>query len=116
MDRSLSIRRTATFVLSALTLALCFSTGPARADSIDGNWCFKGRHLAIEGPTILTPGGKSMKGNYDRHAFTYVAPAGEQEAGLQVFMVLLDEDTMQFRPGPESVEPQIWRRCTAPSS
>ena len=116
MDQSLSGRRIGTIVLCAVMLLIVLHAGPASADAIDGNWCYKGRHLAIDGPTILTPGGKSMKGNYERHGFTYMAPAGEQEAGLQVVMVLLDEDTMQFRAGPESVEPQVWRRCTAPSS
>jgi len=100
----------------ALALALLFPCGTALADAIDGNWCYSGRHLAIDGPTILTPGGKTMKGNYDRHAFTYLAPAGEKEAGLQVFMVLRGEETMEFHPGAQTAPGQVWRRCTAPGS
>ena len=102
--------------LCVSTLMLSLTAGTAAADAIDGNWCLKGRHLAIDGPTILTPAGKTMKGDYDRHAFTYMAPAGEVEAGSQVFIVLLDEETMQFRAGSESAAPQLWRRCLAPSS
>jgi hypothetical protein len=100
----------------AIALALLFPCGPALADAIDGNWCFKGRHLAIDGPTILTPGGQTITGKYDRHAFVYMAPAGEAEAGTDVFMALLNEETMEFRAGGENAPAQIWRRCTAPSS
>lgn len=38
--------------------AVSMGTGDARADAIDGSWCYKGRHLAIEGPKILIPSGK----------------------------------------------------------
>lgn len=96
--------------------ALVLAGGPALADAIDGNWCHGGRHLAIDGPTILTPGGRTIKGKYDRHAFAYLAPAGEKEAGLQIFMVLLDEETMEFHPGSETAAGQVWRRCVAPGS
>ena len=101
------------YVLSGVVL---LSGSPALADAIDGDWCNAGRHLAIEGPTIVTPGGRTIKGNYERHAFAYLAPEGEKEAGLQIFMVLLDEETMEFHPGSESAPGQIWRRCVAPGS
>ena len=88
----------------------------AMADAIDGSWCFKGRHLAIEGPKMLTPGGKTIKGEYDRHGFIYKAPAGEKEAGSTVYISQLDEEAMEFRVGSEQNKPQIWRRCAAPTS
>ncbi len=108
-------RRNLSAWLIALALMPVF-TGPAAADAIDGHWCYGSRHLAIKGSTILTPGGKSMTGKYDRHAFLYTAPAGETEAGSQVFMVLRDEETMERRVGTETAPAQVWRRCTAPSS
>ena len=41
----------------------------AHADAIDGSWCYKSRHMAIEGPKILIPSGKQITGDYDRHGF-----------------------------------------------
>ena len=91
-------------------------SGAARADAIDGSWCYKGRHLAIEGPRILVPSGKQITGQYDRHSFVYQVPPGDEGAGMSVFMVLLDEDTMNLRTGSEQSEPEVWRRCAAPVS
>ena len=88
----------------------------ARADAIDGDWCFSSRHLAIEGPSIVTPGGKRITGNYDRHSFVYTVPPGEDRAGASIFMILLDEDTMELRAGSEQAAPETWRRCAAPVS
>lgn len=88
----------------------------ARADAIDGSWCFKGRHLAIDGPKMLTPGGKTIEGEYDRHGFIYNAPADEREAGATVYIAQLDEESMEFRVGSEQGNPQVWRRCAAPTS
>jgi hypothetical protein len=87
---------------------------PAVADAIDGDWCGgKGRHLSIRGPEITTPSGVTLKGNYDRHAFAYTVPPGDDEPGMQVYLRLLSEDFMNFhyvrdgKPG----EPELWRRC-----
>jgi hypothetical protein len=85
----------------------------ARADEIDGHWCGPDkRMLSIQGPAITTPGGKQIKGVYDRHAFSYTAPDGEPGGGATVAMVLLNQQMMRLHPangGPE----QIWRRCAA---
>jgi hypothetical protein len=89
---------------------------PAMADAIDGDWCFAGRHLMIDGPKIVTPGGTSMTGNYDRHAFQYKIPASDKGAGENVFMVQRSEELMNLwqtpkaAPGPEA-SPQVWTRC-----
>ncbi|HET6468801.1 MAG TPA: hypothetical protein VFG43_10530 [Geminicoccaceae bacterium] len=81
----------------------------ARADAIDGNWCAgDGRTLTIAGPRLVTPGGASITGDYDRHGFAYVVPPGEPGAGGRVAMVLLNEDTVRIVAG---LEPAIWHRC-----
>ncbi len=88
----------------------------ARADAIDGSWCYKGRHLAIEGSKILIPSGKQIIGDYDRHGFSYKVPPGDKGAGSSIFMGILDDETMHLRVGSEQVNPEVWRRCAAPVS
>jgi hypothetical protein len=102
--------------LSLLALVLLPVTG-ALADAIDGNWCWESRHLQIEGPTIVTPAGKKTTGDYTRHAFSYVVPAPEPNAGQTISMTLISENIMHLRIGEAAGrEPQIWRRCAAPST
>lgn len=94
--------------------ACLFPLAPASADAIDGNWCSKkGRTLSIDGPKIVTPGGTSMTGDYDRHGFSYKVPANEPSAGAMVSMSLVDDDTMHLNPGQAAAKEkmQIWRRC-----
>ena len=88
----------------------------AHADAIDGSWCYKGRHLAIEGPKILIPSGKQITGDYDRHGLIYMVPPGDRGAGTSIFMVILDDETMELRAGSEQAKPEVWRRCAAPVS
>ena len=109
-----------TFVAGSclVVLAMFAMTEGAVADAIDGDWCFAadGRRLTIEGSDLTTPGGKRMTGDYDRHAFAYVAPAGEKSAGSKVFMVLIDDDTMILKIGAQPMstgEGETWRRCAA---
>jgi hypothetical protein len=97
-------------------LAAILLDQPVQADAIDGNWCFKGRFLSIDGPKMLTPGGKTINGEYDRHGFIYKAPSGEKEAGAMVFIASIDDETMEFRVGSDKEKPQIWHRCAAPTS
>jgi hypothetical protein len=47
-------------------------------DSVAG---LRGLELRYE---IVTPGGKQMRGEYTRHSFSYVVPAGEPGAGETV--------------------------------
>ncbi len=109
--------RTAASVL-AVFLGLAIPTG-ALADAIDGHWCHRdGRRLSIDGPTLVTPGGRAMTGDYDRHGFVYVVPAGEPGAGERVTMQLIDEYTVILRTGADSAKSveQVWKRCGAPTA
>ena len=36
--------------------------------------------MKIRGPEIVTPGGNLTRGDYTRHSFAYVIPAGEAGA------------------------------------
>ena len=101
-------------------LALLVPMKRAWADAIDGNWCSAdGRRLSIQGSELRTPGGKRMKGEYDRHAYAYVIPTGETEAGAKAFMVLIDDDTMLLKLGAQPMstgEGETWKRCSPPIS
>jgi len=100
------------------SLALVFTATPAFADAIDGNWCHPdGRRFTIRGPAIVTPGGNSLQGNYERHYFSYPVPAAEPHAGEIVFMTLMGEYLVHLRVGkdPATAGPvEEWKRC-APS-
>jgi len=98
-------------LIAALGLALL--AGPAFADAIDGNWCHSdGRRFTIHGPEIVTPGGKRMEGNYNRHYFSYTAPAPEPGAGQTIFMTLADENTVHLRLGEPTSAAETWVRCS----
>jgi hypothetical protein len=97
--------------VAAFVLAL---SAPAFADAIDGDWCGgAGHHLSIKGPEITLPSGATIHGIYRRHAFVYVVPAGDAEAGAQIYLQLLSEEQMNLyhvkegKPG----EPETWKRC-----
>lgn len=98
-------------LLSAALVALL--APPAFADAIDGDWCGpEGRHVAIQGPRIVTPAGNQLAGDYTRHSFAYVVPAKERDAGQTVAMRLLNEETVQVTPRPGAAA-EIWLRCKA---
>jgi hypothetical protein len=89
---------------------------PVRADAIDGDWCqANGKRMSIRGPAIVTPGGQQTSGNYDRHFFSYVVPAGETGAGATVEIQLLSEELARERQGGDPAERE-WRRCPAGTS
>lgn len=98
--------------LSCFLVVSLMATVPAYADAIDGHWCFKAKRLTIDGPKIVTPGGRNITGDYDRHAFRYNAPAGEREAGKTIDLELLDDNTLQWRSG-EKGKAELWKRCKA---
>jgi hypothetical protein len=100
-------------VLAAAACAAILSQAtPARADAIDGDWCHaSGKRMAIRGPAITTPGGKETQGNYTRHFFSYVIPAGEAGAGSTVSITLLGEYLAHAREGSNDAPVQEWRRC-----
>jgi len=84
---------------------------PARADSIDGNWCdTKGKTMSIAGSTIVTPGGTRMDGQYSRHNFAYTVPDRESGAGTPVTMSLVTENTIRLQAGTSGA-PETWHRC-----
>jgi hypothetical protein len=101
----------------AAAVAILVSAVPARADAIDGNWCTaEGKRLAIEGPKIVTPAGTQTIGNYSRHAFTYEVPPTDPGAGQTMFMVLLNENTMNSAMAADAqaarqMPAQVWHRC-----
>jgi hypothetical protein len=106
------------FILGSFVVAGSVFVGAfeARADAIDGSWCYKGRHLAIEGPQIRIPSGKQITGDYDRHGFMYKVPPGDKGAGTSIFMGILDDETMELRVGSEQARPEMWYRCATPIS
>jgi hypothetical protein len=97
-------------MLAAVLLLAAPTT--ALADAIDGDWCSTdGQHMTINGDDITTPGGKQIKGNYDRHAFDYVVPAGEAGTGETVNILLRSEYLALSRQGPADAPTKEWRRC-----
>jgi hypothetical protein len=98
-------------LILAIILLLAAPT-VALADAIDGNWCSAdGQHMTIHGDDITTPGGTQIKGNYDRHAFDYVVPAGEAGSGETVNILLRSEYLAVSRQGANAPVKE-WRRCT----
>ena len=104
--------------VSTLAVAACVcSPDDARADVIDGNWCFKdGRNMSINGPKILVPSGKQIEGNYTRHTFSYIVPVDEPGGGSTVSMVQQSEEVLHVLPGSEQknkngVKIEVWQRC-----
>jgi hypothetical protein len=84
---------------------------PALADRIDGDWCYATQSLTINGPSIRTPGGNQIQGEYSRHGFVYMVPASETEAGVQIDMRLLGEEVMILARKNASKAEETWRRC-----
>ena len=86
-------------LIAAFASIVLLSSGGARADAIDGEWCANtdGRHMSIKGPDIVTPAGTRMQGNYTRHSFLYVVPSAEPDAGQTVAMILVNEETVNLR-------------------
>ncbi|MFO1061262.1 MAG: hypothetical protein U1E53_30380 [Dongiaceae bacterium] len=82
--------------------------------TIDGDWCQADgqQHFSIHGVAIVTPAGRPTIGDYRRHFFSYVVPAGEPGAGGTISMRLLDENTVDLRRGPDQDPGEIWHRCT----
>ena len=102
---------TMTSAATACVLLVGLSTA-ALADAIDGDWCHSnGKRMSIHGPEIVTPGGKQTQGDYSRHFFSYVVPAGEAGAGETVAITLLGEYLAHSRQGGTDAPVQEWRRC-----
>lgn len=105
------MRQRPVIVLLAAAGLVAAATAPARADAIDGDWCSDdGKRLTINGPDIVTPAGQQLKGDYDRHHFSYVEPGSSGT----VSMALISEIRMRLKP--PAGEEQLWRRCGKPVS
>jgi hypothetical protein len=102
------------WTVSTMVLGLSMATAvPALADAIDGDWCFGASSLFVKGPDVRTPGGSTIKADYDRHGIRYVVPASEPGAGAEVVMRLLNEENaLMTKKGvvPEAA-PETWKRC-----
>jgi hypothetical protein len=94
--------------------------GQAVADAIDGDWCHAadGRRFSIRGKEIVTPGGRRIDGDYQRHFFSYEVPAGEPAAGQTVQMSLYNENIVHLRVGDAtgSASAEVWDRCSPTTS
>jgi hypothetical protein len=99
------------FAIPVALLLTAFSPSPAKADRIDGNWCRGLKHLSIDGPNIVTPGGAKMTAEYDRHGFRYVVPNGEPEPGATITMAQMHEELMRLSSSAKPGEVEDWTRC-----
>ena len=97
-------------ILAVLLLA-AIAPSPAKADRIDGNWCWGLKHLSIDGPNIVTPGGTNMTGEYDRHGFQYVVPYGEPDPGATITMAQMHEELMRLSSSAKPGAVEDWTRC-----
>jgi len=103
--------------VAALTASVSFvmlltSVHISLADVIDGDWCTAdGKRMKIRGPEIVTPGGNQTRGDYTRHSFSYVVPAGEAGAGESISIILLSEYLAHARQGSDTAPVQVWNRC-----
>lgn len=95
-------------------LLLTVLSGPAYADRLDGGWCGGGgKQLQISGPQITTPSGTVLQGDYQRHSFSYTAPASDADAGQQILMRQLNDEQMNLYRivDGKQTEPELWQRC-----
>jgi hypothetical protein len=95
------------------------ATGLARADAIDGDWCNQdGSNIFIEGPSIRLSDGTIVRGKNTRHAFSYVAPSGDFEAGKEILFKQRSEEEMRRVRDPQAMpeHADIWQRCRNTSS
>jgi hypothetical protein len=97
-------------ILAALLLT-AISISPAKADRIDGSWCRVLKHLSIDGPNIVTPGGVKMTGEYDRHGFQYIVPNGEPDSGATITMTQMHDELMRLSSSARPGEVEDWKRC-----
>ena len=105
-------RFVAALTASASFVMLLTSVHISLADVIDGDWCrADGKRMKIRGPDIVTPGGNQTRGDYTRHSFSYVVPAGEVGAGESVSIILLSEYLAHARQGSDTAPVQVWNRC-----
>jgi hypothetical protein len=99
-------------LIPLVAAAMLLQTGAGHADAIDGDWCSTdGMRMSISGEKITIPSGKQIEGNYSRHAFDYVVPAGESGSGDVVNIILRSEYLALSRQGPAEAPLREWHRC-----
>jgi hypothetical protein len=92
-------------------MALLRLASPAHADMIDGDWRHDdGRRFSFRGPTIVTPGGATIQGDYTRHSFQDTVPLNEAGGGQPISMTLRSETRINGRARPRKAH-----RCLAPA-
>ena len=111
MRRFAAYQSSCAIAFALLAIVLC--PIEARADAIDGDWCFGAQTLTIRGSQIRTPGGNTSTGRYGRHDFDYLVPANETGAGSEVTMRLQGDELMTLvrKSGTIVSAPESWRRC-----
>ena len=87
----------------------------AFADRIDGGWCNEdgSKRLHISGSQIELPSGRTITGNYGRHAFSYEGPARDPEEGQSIEMRQLSEEEMILYRSTNPGKSENWTRCQA---
>ena len=99
-------------LIPLVATAMLLQTGVGHADAIDGDWCSTdGMRMSIRGEKITIPSGKQVEGNYSRHAFDYVVPAGENGSGDVVSIILRSEYLALSRQGPVEAPLREWHSC-----
>jgi hypothetical protein len=80
----------------------------------DTKWVrhFSKRWHQLQGSPVWVCG-QPLRGDYTRHSFSYVIPAGEPGAGETVSIILRNELLAHARQGKTDAPWQEWRRCTA---
>ena len=110
-------RRRWTLALAVVGVTTALSAQLAHADAIDGNWCSAdGKRMSINGSAIVTPAGTATVGDYHRHSFSYQVPTADPGAGQTVFMMLLNENTVDLTMAADAQSArqtpvEVWHRC-----
>jgi len=101
----------------AAALFICLGLpahGQNYVQALDGDWCHAdGKRLSVKGADVVLPGGKPLRADYARTYASWVVPAGEQNAGMTVTMMLVGADRAHTREGAADTPPLEWRRCPA---
>lgn len=100
----------------ASALSLILAPGLARADAIYGCWMHGSERLTVDHDRVVTPGGASPEAQIDRHSASYLAPAGERDAGSRLLFRQLNDNevargAMDPAGGALRGEPEIWTPC-----
>ena len=102
----------ARLLILLVATGLLLQTGVGHADAIDGDWCSTdGMRMSIHGEKITIPSGKQIQGNYSRHAFDYVVPAGKT-AQVMSSVFSYGESILRYRTkGQSKGFRKEWHRC-----